>query len=102
MKKIASLIMCIFLATGHNLVFSNENAIAAKDKAIACVSCHGVNGISNGHLWPNLAGQNVSYLIKQLHAFRDESRKDPMMNVLAKTLSDDDIKDLSKYYSELK
>jgi cytochrome c553 len=102
MKEIAATIILMFLTTGSNLAFSNGDATAGEDKAIACVSCHGVNGISNGDLWPNLAGQNVSYLVKQLQAFRDESRQEPMMNALAKSLSDIDINDLAKYFSELK
>jgi cytochrome c2 len=67
-----------------------------------CVSCHGADGISKGDLWPDLAGQNASYMAKQLRAFRDGSREDPMMNPLSEMLSDQDINDVVVYFSELK
>lgn len=67
-----------------------------------CKTCHGEQGISNNNLWPNLAGQKKDYLIKQLKAFRSEERKDPVMNPMTKTLSDDDIEKLSDYFSKLK
>jgi cytochrome c553 len=52
-------------------------------------------------MWPNLAGQQAGYLAKQLQAFRNGSRTDPMMNPMAKPLSDADINNLAAYYSSL-
>jgi len=75
---------------------------AGKAKASMCAGCHGPNGISANPLWPNLAGQQPGYLIKQLKAFRDGTRKDPMMEPMAKNLSDKDIEDLAAYFSSLK
>ncbi|MCX4024844.1 cytochrome c [Endozoicomonas sp. SM1973] len=75
---------------------------AGKAKAALCNGCHGVNGISPNDLWPNLAGQKSGYLIKQLKAFRDNKRNDPMMAGIIKSLNDDDINNLAAYYSSLK
>jgi cytochrome c553 len=88
------------------LVLSGGNALAAdvaagKVKSSACVGCHGTAGISNNPLWPNLAGQQPGYLVKQLQAFRDGSRTDPMMGPMAKPLSDEDIANLAAWYSSL-
>lgn len=77
------------------------DAAAGKAKSSTCVGCHGAAGISNNPLWPNLAGQKEAYLVKQLKAFRDGSRPDPMMAPMAKPLSDDDIANLAAYYSSL-
>ena len=77
------------------------DATAGKDKSAACTGCHGVNGISSNPMWPNLAGQQEGYLVKQLHAFRDGVRDDALMSPMAKTLSDADIDNLAAYYSNL-
>jgi cytochrome c553 len=52
-------------------------------------------------MWPNLAGQKEGYLVKQLKAFRDGVRTDPMMSPMAKPLTDDDIENLAAYFSSL-
>lgn len=74
---------------------------AGKQKAASCAGCHGINGMSNNPSWPNLAGQKAPYLQAQLHAFREGSRVSPIMNSMAKTLSDEDIDNLSGYFSSL-
>jgi cytochrome c553 len=67
----------------------------------ACASCHGVDGISANARWPNLAGQNDLYLIKQLNAFRDGSRKDAYMTPMARPLTDQDVRNLAAHYASL-
>jgi cytochrome c553 len=77
------------------------DAAAGKNKSAACTGCHGVNGVSSNPMWPNLAGQQEGYLVKQLQAFREGVRNDPLMTPMAKTLSDADIDNLAAYYSSL-
>lgn len=72
---------------------------AGRIKSAMCASCHGVNGISMSPLWPNLAGQKEQYLIKQIKAFRDGTRKDPMMAPMVAALSDADIENLAAFYA---
>lgn len=74
---------------------------AGKTKASSCAGCHGAAGISAAPTYPNLAGQKAAYLEKQLKAFRDGTRKDPLMNAMAKPLSDRDIANLAAYYESL-
>jgi Cytochrome c. len=52
--------------------------------------------------FPKLAQQHSSYLVKQLHAFKDGSRNDPMMSAMALALTDEDITDISAYYATQK
>jgi len=75
---------------------------AGKAKSVVCASCHGANGISTIPLYPNLAGQKAQYTVKQLKAFRDGSRPDPVMKGMTAGLSDADIDNLSVYYESLK
>ena len=96
-----------FLALVTVLIFTSTSALAGdaaagKAKAAICASCHGQTGISMSPLWPNLAGQKEQYLIKQIKAFRDGTRQDPMMAPMVAALSDADIENLAAYYSSQK
>jgi cytochrome c553 len=76
------------------------NADAGKAKSGVCVACHGPTGMSPQDIWPNLSAQRYGYIVKQLTAFRDGTRKDPVMEPLAKGLTDEDIRNLSAYFSQ--
>ncbi len=69
--------------------------------SIGCRGCHGLKGIAVQPMHPNLAGQKEKYLIWQLANFRSGKRSSHIMNEIAKGLTDDDIEDLSSYYSKL-
>lgn len=45
--------------------------------ATVCSKCHGIDGNSTSPGYPKLAGQHSVYLLAQLKAFRNQSRKDP-------------------------
>lgn len=94
-----ALVTVLFLASGSVMA---GDAAAGKAKAAMCASCHGANGISMSPLWPNLAGQKEQYLIKQIKAFRDGTRQDPMMAPMVAALSDADIENLAAFYSSQK
>ena len=74
---------------------------AGKAKAASCAGCHGPAGVSPNPIWPNLAGQHAAYMVKQMKAFRDGTRNDPMMSPMSKPLSDQDIEDLAAYFASL-
>jgi cytochrome c553 len=61
-----------------------------------------MQGISIAPIYPNLAGQKQEYLVAQLQAFRDGSRKNPIMQPMAKGLTDADIANIAVYVSTLK
>jgi cytochrome c553 len=75
------------------------SAEAGSQKAVVCGACHGPNGNSANPEWPSLAGQNAAYLREQLVLFREGKRNNPVMYPLAMPLTDEDIADLSAYYS---
>jgi cytochrome c553 len=74
---------------------------AGKKKSATCTACHGAVGISPNTSWPNLAGQQKGYLIKQMKDFREGKRVDPWMSPMAKPLSDTDIEDMAAFYNSL-
>ena len=75
---------------------------AGQVRAAVCTACHGATGISADDAWPNLAGQGYGYLVRQLKSFRDGARKSPVMETLAKPLSDEDIENLAAFFSTQK
>ena len=64
-----------------------------------CTGCHGENGNSTHPAMPTLAGQNASYLIKAMLAYRDGERSNEMMVAVAKGLSDKDIESNATYFA---
>ena len=73
---------------------------AGEAKSQVCSSCHGINGISEIAMYPKLAGQYKDYLSTALHAYKSGSRKNAIMSGFATGLSNQDIEDLSDYYSQ--
>ena len=101
MFKVRSLLLLVVISSLPLVSHAAGDAAAGKAKAATCAACHGAEGISPNDLWPNLAGQKQGYLIKQMKAFKDGSRKDPMMSPMAGTLSDDDVANVAAYFSGL-
>ena len=104
MKFHSGLITYIFLA----LILINpaySDVEKGKELSASCAACHGDDGISLNPVWPKLAGQNPKYLASQLHEFKkgpNGNRNNAVMYGIAVNLSDQDIKDLSEYYSSLR
>lgn len=71
-------------------------------KANTCVGCHGADGNSLVPNFPKLAGQHAAYLEKALKDYRGGFRPDATMQMFAKNLTDQEIKDLAAYYAAQK
>lgn len=69
--------------------------------AVKCQMCHGLDGLAKIPQAPNLAGQTEQYILTQIAAFRDKTRKNEMMSLVVPTLSDDDIADVAAYYAAI-
>jgi len=83
-------------------VSSTATAGEYQKLADACFACHGQNGDSQFENIPNLRWQNKDYLVQQLKAFKDGSRKDKTMSKVALLLSDDDINRLAEHFYTVK
>ena len=79
-----------------------QDAAAGRIKAQACAVCHGALGLSTTPDAPHLAGQPAIYLAAQLRAYRGGVRKHEVMAVMAKPLSDDDIRNLAAWFSSIR
>jgi len=78
------------------------DAEAGKTKSAACAACHGGDGNSASAQFPSLAGQNAPYIVEQLQLFKSGKRDNAIMAAQAKSLSEQDMKDLAAYFSEQK
>ena len=96
---VAGLVLASTQTQAESLV--DGSAEAGKLRALTCTACHGPEGNSVSPLWPNIAGQNASYLLAQLKSFKDGSRVDPLMSSQAMILTDEDMANLAVYFESL-
>ncbi len=100
--KFAALVMCVSISSAvsaDGLV--DGSADAGKARAITCGACHGLDGNSVNPVWPSIAGQHPTYIVNQLQAFKNGSRTEPLMLGQAMMLTDEDMRNLAVYFSEL-
>jgi len=79
---------------------SLENAVAM------CSGCHGISGYKTAfpdvyHV-PKIAGQQATYLVNALKAYKSGERSHPSMRAIAATLTEEDMKKLADYYAGAK
>jgi len=58
-----------------------------------------MNGASSNGMYPNLAGQKQTCLVKALNACRSGDRTGPAMKAMAGALSDADVENLAAFFS---
>jgi len=75
------------------------NPTKGQELAKNCSACHGDKGISTSPTYPSLAGQLPTYLYKQLQDYKNGNRQDPMMESIAKSLSEQDAADLAAWFA---
>ncbi len=93
--------MCVLVSQASAEGLVDGSAQAGKAKAITCGACHGPDGNSVNPVWPSIAGQHPTYIVEQLQAFKSGARTEPLMLGQAMMLSDEDMRDLAVYFSEL-
>ena len=95
-------------AQGQAAEAAAPKADPAKAEQIAsqvCAACHGPDGNSTAPVNPKLAAQHPTYLQKQLADFKvpegakSAARPSPVMSAFAAPLSEEDILNLSAFYS---
>ncbi len=90
------------LNKGSNLYRNGDLSRAVS----ACIACHGPSGEGNKPAsFPAVRSQHADYLIKTLNDFKAGVRSknsDNMMNMVAKKMTEDEIKAVSYYISTMK
>ena len=79
------------------------DAAVGKTKVAMCIGCHGIPGYQASfpeiHKVPKISGQNAKYIVAALNAYKKGERNHASMRGIAETLSDQDMADISAYYS---
>jgi len=79
------------------------DAKAGETKNAMCIGCHGIQGYQSSfpevYKVPMISGQSAKYIASALNAYKKGERKHPTMRNIADSLTDQDIADLSAYYS---
>ena len=78
------------------------DVVAGKEKAAACVACHGTKGNSTNPMFPVLAGQSARYIYLELRDYKEGARTNPIMSPMAANLSKADMQDLAAYFAAQK
>lgn len=85
-----------------NLSFaSEENNVASK--LSKCATCHTLSGNSIVSMWPKLAEQHASYMVKQLFEFKKGKagdRFDPTMFGMLQDVTEDELLELAEHFSK--
>ena len=82
------------VAAGQQLATQGAPSIAA------CAGCHGQNGEGNAQTgFPRLAGQGRLYLLHQLDAYADGSRKNAVMQPIAAAMNADQRRAAAAFYA---
>ena len=101
MKQILALlspVLLVALLVNHSHAADIENG---KKLARQCSVCHGKLGIGNDPEVPHLAGQPAFYLEKSLFDYKNGTREDRRMTLMAQPLSKEDIKDLAAWFASI-
>jgi cytochrome c553 len=75
-------------------------AKSGESKAGMCLGCHGAKAQGNGQ-FPRLAGQHPEYIVQQLKAFKEGTRKSGPMQAITTNLPEADFKVLAAYFGSL-
>lgn len=108
MTSLASRRLTVLLALGASLatpLVARAETPAAKAAATAanvCGGCHGADGNSVVPTFPKLAGQQKTYLVRELKDLKSGKRVSEIMNPLLADLTEDDLTELAAYYAKQK
>jgi len=109
MKFYIYLFLSIFyssLLLAEALKLTAELKAGKKIALTVCSTCHGLNGqagsAGNSVIIPNITAQQKNYLVARLKAYKSGGIKHPQMSVVAQMLSEQDIDNVSEWYSRIK
>lgn len=101
-SQLQKLIVFVISASWWALpAWAAPSATAGAAISAQCAACHGSNGISADTSTPNLAGQHYEYLLSQIEAYKAGTRKNAIMNEMAKALSQEQMQDLAAYFASI-
>lgn len=96
-KLLISLLVSISISSA---AVAEGDAAKGQMKAAVCAACHGPDGNALAPLFPKIAGQNASYIAKQLKDIKEGVRIAPTMIPFAGMVgTDEDRANVAAYFS---
>lgn len=82
---------------------ATDEEVDGSHYVLNCSECHGFDGNSLNQEWPNIAGLNHQYIIRQLDDFKTGKRVNPEMTLIVREFpSSKELTSLAKYFSKQK
>ena len=104
-KHFTLCLLGLWVCIGMSSAIAAGDIEAGANKVSMCVGCHGIPNYKTAfpktYRVPRIAGQKVEYLVSALKAYRGGQRNHPSMKAVAGSMTDQDIADISAYYSSL-
>ena len=96
----------LFVLNIPNYLYAGDLLLGKEKAATACSGCHGLDGQAtsggNSSLTPNITAQEKEYLLAKLKDYKSGKINHPQMSLIAQMLSDEDIENVSEWYSKIK
>ena len=87
-------------------LYAGDLLLGKEKAAKVCSTCHGMDGQAasggNSALTPNITAQEKEYILTKLKDYRSGKIDHPQMSLIAQMLSDEDIENVSEWYSNIK
>ena len=88
-----------------NISLSNDLGLGKEVAETICAACHGIDGRAasggNSALVPNIFAQNKDYLVVKLKDYKSGKINHPQMSLIAQMLTNDQILNVSEWYSKI-
>ena len=88
-----------------NISFSGDLLLGKEVASTICSTCHGLDGKAttggNSAITPNITAQQKNYLIAKLKDYKSLKIDHPQMSIIAQMLNDEDIENVSEWYSSI-
>ena len=98
--------MCIRDSLFAEVQLTETLKIGKEKAATICAACHGINGKAesggNSGAVPNIYAQQRDYLTIKLKDYKSGKLQHPQMSLIAQMLTDEDIENVSEWYSRIK
>ncbi len=89
-------------AFSSTAAYAAGDATAGEGQSAACAACHGQDGATGlDGTYPNLAGQNEKYLLRQLKMIQSGEREIALMAGQLNGKTDADLANLAAFYASL-
>ena len=98
--RAAAIIVAVASVFVGPVVTGAPAATSTQQDAPMCVACHGTHGEGAASGVPRLAGQNADYMSHALAMFKDGTRASAIMQPIARTLDEAQIRRLADYFSK--